>query len=124
MGNTRVGFLAIGVVILSARKAPLRNVTSPLSRAINPMRFPPSCRRLLGTVRPGTIGEGRQGGKRGTAMPLARFPSPTQTRVFPGWAIYDWSKSETSDLDVGEGGSLGARASNEPGERGRRRWGW
>src|SRR5260370_18141803 len=36
-------------------------------------------------------------------MPLARFPSPTQTRVFPGLAIYDWSKSETSDLDAGEG---------------------
>src|SRR5439155_24029275 len=40
MGNTRVGCLAIGVVILSARKAPRRKVTSPFSRAIHPMTFP------------------------------------------------------------------------------------
>src|SRR5438128_6398263 len=26
-------------------------------------------------------------------------PSPGQPRVFPGLAIQDWSKSETSDLD-------------------------
>src|ERR1700693_5742400 len=30
-------------------------------------------------------------------------PSPSRTRVFPSSANYRWSKSETSDLDVGEG---------------------
>ncbi len=30
-------------------------------------------------------------------------PSPSRTRVFPSSAIDDWSKSETSDLDEGEG---------------------
>src|SRR5437763_13220528 len=47
MGNTRAGFLAIGVVIRSARKAPLSHVKSPLSRSIHAMTFPPPSRRRL-----------------------------------------------------------------------------
>src|SRR5262249_41263993 len=39
-GKIRVGFLAIGVVSLSVRTAPVRHVTSALSRAIRPMTRP------------------------------------------------------------------------------------
>src|SRR4029453_10753103 len=39
-GKTRVGFLAIGVVSFKVRKAPLREVTSALSRSINPIAGP------------------------------------------------------------------------------------
>lgn len=38
-------------------------------------------------------------------LPLApAAPSPSRTRVFPGSAIVEWPKSETSDLGAGEGG--------------------
>src|ERR1051326_4286040 len=37
----------------------------------------------------------------GVELPSGSFPSPSQTRVFPGLAItMIWSKSETSDLDA------------------------
>ena len=39
-GKTRVGFLAIGVVSFKVRKAPLREVTSALSRSINSIAGP------------------------------------------------------------------------------------
>src|ERR1700693_6206842 len=39
----------------------------------------------------------------------AQAPSPRQTRVFPGLAIMNRSKSETSDLDRGEGWGQGDR---------------
>src|SRR6266508_4871286 len=39
-GKTRVGFLAIGVVSFRVRKAPLREVTSALSRSINSITGP------------------------------------------------------------------------------------
>src|SRR5437660_12466599 len=39
IGKTRVGCLAIGVVILRVRKAPLRQAKSDARRAIHPIEF-------------------------------------------------------------------------------------
>src|SRR5712691_844828 len=103
MGNTRVGCLAIGVVILSARSAPRRKVTSPFSRAINPMRFPAklparvSERRSAGHYRGGPIAwQARLG--RAIAYGSAEqhsAPSPFEGEGWGGGWLFDSAEPRT-----------------------------